>query len=83
MQEPIDCTPVYPCPRLVTLEGRVSHMETTVTRNQEEFKGRITGLEHSQSEIKLGLARLDTTVKVATSLLGFMITAGIALIVGV
>jgi hypothetical protein len=62
------------------LRSRLESTASTVARNQEEFKARITGLEDHNDSIALELAKLSQTYKVGTAMLGFLISAGIALL---
>ena len=62
------------------LRQEVSHTSGTVTRNQDEFKARITGLESQNDNLVLELTKLTQTYKVGTAMLGFLMSAGIALL---
>ena len=65
---------------LVQLSTRVDNMKETVQRNQEEFKGRISGLEGNQQTFMVQLVQHRSEYRTGTALLAFLITAGIALI---
>ena len=73
--------------KVVALEGdlkmlsvRLDETRNIVSLNQNEFKTRVSGLEETQEEILIRLAEHGAQYKVGTALLGFLITAGIAIL---
>jgi hypothetical protein len=65
---------------MMILRKEMDHTSSVVTRNQEEFKSRITGLESQNDNLVVELTKLTQTYKVGTAMLGFLISAGIALL---